>query len=318
MTSTMTGIAGGDYALPIPYGARRDEVGQMARALTLFKDALLGIKAAQAQAETASRHKSEFLANMSHELRTPLNAILGLSGMLLEDADDPDPRELRESLTRITGSAQHLLALINEILDLSKIEAGRMTVVIEMFSPAALAEEALATVAPLAREKGLTLRSAYASGLPALESDPQRVRQILINLLGNAVKFTDDGEVRLAASAGPAGLRIAVTDTGPGIAADDLAKLFQEFTQLDASRTRKFGGTGLGLAISRRMARLLGGDITAQSTPGEGSTFILVLPLQAPAALLPDAPAGAPGEPAGAGAAGAATATATVVSPALT
>jgi signal transduction histidine kinase len=296
MTTTMTGIAGGDYALAIPYGGRRDEVGQMARALTLFKNALLGLKAAQAQAETASRHKSEFLANMSHELRTPLNAILGLSGMLLEDADDPDPRELTESLTRITGSARHLLDLINEILDLSKIEAGRMNIVLEAFSPAALAEEALATVAPMAREKSLALKSAYASALPALESDPQRVRQILINLLGNAVKFADDGEVRLAVSAAPEGLRFSVSDTGPGIAADDLAKLFQEFTQLDASRTRKFGGTGLGLAISRRMARLLGGDITVQSTPGEGSTFVLTLPLRAPAAPAPLERARMPGD----------------------
>ena len=296
MTSTMTGIAGGDYALKIPYSTRRDEVGQMARALTLFKNALLGIKAAQAQAEMASKHKSEFLANMTHELRTPLNAILGLSGMLLEDADDPDPRELAESLTRITGSAQHLLALINEILDLSKIEAGRMTVMLETFSPAALAEEALATVAPMAKEKGLALRSDYADGLPALESDSQRVRQILINLVGNAVKFTDDGEVRLALSASPEGLRFSVADTGPGIAPADLARLFQEFTQLDASRTRKFGGTGLGLAISRRMARLLGGDITVQSTPGEGSTFVLTLPLHAPVDLAPAARSRAGGD----------------------
>jgi signal transduction histidine kinase len=291
MTSTMTGIAGGEYALTIPYGGRRDEVGQMARALTLFKNALLGIKAAQAQAEMASKHKSEFLANMTHELRTPLNAILGLSAMLLEDADDPEPRELRESLTRITVSARHLLDLINEILDLSKIEAGRMNIVVEAFSPAALAEEALATVAPMAREKNLALRSAYAAGLPALHSDPQRVRQILINLLANAVKFTDDGEVRLAVGSTPAGLRFSVTDTGPGMAADDLAKLFQEFTQLDASRTRKYGGTGLGLAISRRMARLLGGDISVQSTPGAGSTFVLMLPLQAPAELTAADPA---------------------------
>jgi signal transduction histidine kinase len=234
---------------------------------------------------------------MTHELRTPLNAILGLSGMLLEDADDPDPRELRESLTRITGSARHLLGLINEILDLSKIEAGRMNVVTEVFSPAALAEEALATVAHMAREKGLTLRSAYASALPALDSDPQRVRQILINLLGNAVKFTDEGEVRLVVTGTAADLRFSVTDTGPGITPEDQAKLFQEFTQLDASRTRKFGGTGLGLAISRRMARLLGGEVTLQSDPGQGSTFMLVLPLQAPQAAARDNMRGDAGEP---------------------
>ena len=285
MTSTMVGIAGGDYARPVPYSERRDEVGQMAQALILFKNALLGIKAAQAQAEAASRHKSEFLANMSHELRTPLNAILGLSGMLLEDADDPDPRELRESLTRITGSARHLLALINEILDLSKIEAGRMSVNLETFSASALAEEVLATFAPMAREKGIVVRSAHAGTLPPLTSDPQRVRQILLNLVGNAVKFTEEGEVRLQVSEGPAGeTRFSVSDTGPGITPEDQLRLFQDFTQLDASRTRKFGGTGLGLAISRRMARLLGGDVTLQSALGEGATFVLIVPAEPPAA----------------------------------
>jgi len=288
MTSTMVGIAGGDYALPVPYSERSDEVGQMAQALILFKNALLGIKAAQAQAEMASQHKSEFLANMSHELRTPLNAILGLSGMLLEDADEPDPRELRESLSRITGSARHLLALINEILDLSKIEAGRMSVNLESFSPSALAEEVLASFAPQAREKGLHLRGVYAGALPPLESDPQRVRQILLNLVGNAVKFTEAGEVRLVVTKGGAGeTRFAVNDTGPGIGPEDQLKLFQDFTQLDASRTRKFGGTGLGLAISRRMARMLGGEVSVRSTLGDGATFTLTLPAIPPAASVP-------------------------------
>jgi signal transduction histidine kinase len=302
MTQAMVAIAGGDYARPIPYSERRDEVGQMAQALVLFKNALLGIKAAQAQAEMASQHKSEFLANMSHELRTPLNAVLGLSGMLLEDADDPDPRELKESLSRITGSAQHLLGLINDILDLSKIEAGRMSVVFETFSASSLAEEVIATFASMAGEKGIVLRSAYGS-LSPLTSDPQRLRQILLNLVGNAVKFTEFGEVRLVVGEGGAGeMRFAVSDTGPGISAEDQAKLFQDFTQLDASRTRKFGGTGLGLAISRRMARLLGGDVTLESTVGEGSTFILTLPLAPPAASAPGhdnkmADAGPPGLP---------------------
>jgi signal transduction histidine kinase len=282
LTGAMTDIADGKYARPIPYMTRRDEVGQLAVALSTFKNALLGLKAAQGQAEMASRHKSDFLANMSHELRTPLNAIIGLSSMLLEDADDPQPDELRASLSRIISSAKHLLGLINDILDLSKIEAGRMNVNIDPFSPATLAEESLATVTAMAREKELAITSDYAPSLPTLESDPQRTRQILINLLGNAIKFTDVGEVRLSVAASGGTVTFAVIDTGPGISREDLPRLFQEFTQLDASRTRKFGGTGLGLALSRRMARVLGGDIIAQSEPGQGSIFTLTLPLRAP------------------------------------
>ena len=282
MSAAMTAIAAGDYAQAVPYVRRRDEIGQMARSLSTFRSALLGLRAARMQAETASRHKSDFIANTSHELRTPLNAIIGLSDMLLEDADQPDPRELKESLPRIGAAAKHLLGLINEILDLSKIEAGRMTVLLTRVAPANLAEESLATVTPMAREKGLRIAAAYPADLPDILSDAQRVRQILINLLGNAVKFTDRGEVRLEVSAAADGVRFAVIDTGPGIASEDFGRLFQEFTQLDARPTRKFGGSGLGLALSRRMARLIGGDVTLASQVGRGSTFVLLLPLEAP------------------------------------
>ena len=281
MSSSMTSIAAGDYAQAVPYVDRGDEIGQMARSLQTFRNALLSLAAAQTQAETASRHKSDFIANMSHELRTPLNGIIGLSEMLLEDVDNPDPRELKDSLPRITVAAKHLLGLINDILDLSRIEAGRMTVEITRFAPANLAEESLATVAPIARQKGLRIAAAYPAQLPEIDSDPQRVRQILINLLGNAVKFTDAGEVRIDVAATSEGVRYRVTDTGPGIAAKDLGRLFQDFAQLDASPTRKFGGSGLGLALSRRMAHLIGGDVTLESEVGRGSTFILDLPLVA-------------------------------------
>jgi signal transduction histidine kinase len=283
MTGAMTGIAGGDYARDIPYTTRADEIGQMARSLSTFRKALLELKAAQAQAETASRHKTEFIANMSHELRTPLNAIIGLSDMLIEDAEHPDPQELKQSLPRISSSARQLLALINEILDLSRIEAGRMALEISAFSPAALAEESLATVAPLARQKGLALSSACLGEVPVVESDPQRVRQILINLAGNAVKFCERGQVRLEVSADAEAVRFAVIDTGLGIAPADLPRLFQEFTQLDASSTRKYGGSGLGLALSRRMAHLIGGDVSVKSELGAGSTFTLTIPRRRPA-----------------------------------
>jgi len=279
MSGAMKAIAAGDYATRVPYEERQDHIGQMARALATIRTALLELKAAQSQAEAASRHKSDFIANMSHELRTPLNAIIGLSDMLLEDADDPDPGEYRESLPRIGAAARHLLSLINEILDLSRIEAGRMAVDISPFRPATLAEESLATVAPMARQKGLKCVIDYAPQLPLVESDPGRVRQILINLLGNAIKFTDAGEVRIEVAAHGEKLRFSVSDTGPGIAPGDIGRLFQDFTQLDASSTRKFGGSGLGLALSRRLARLIGGDVTLARTAGTGSTFLLELPL---------------------------------------
>jgi len=279
MTVTLGAIAAGDYSAAVPYEDRQDEIGQMARSLATIRTALLELKSAQTQAEAASRHKSDFIANMSHELRTPLNAIIGLSDMLLEDAGNPDSDEYRESLPRIGAAARHLLSLINEILDLSRIEAGRMAVEISLFRPAALAEETMATVAPMARQKGLKLAITYPPQLPAIQSDPRRVRQILINLLGNAVKFTDAGEVRIDVAMAGGKLRFSVSDTGPGIAAEDIGRLFQDFMQLDASSTRKFGGSGLGLALSRRLARLIGGDVTLASQVGEGATFVLELPL---------------------------------------
>ncbi len=279
MTASIGAIAAGDYSAVVPCVERQDEIGQMARSLATIRTALLELKAAQAQAEAASRHKSDFIANMSHELRTPLNAIIGLTDMLLEDAGNPDSIEYRESLPRIGAAARHLLSLINEILDLSRIEAGRMAIEISSFRPAGLAEESLATVAPMARQKGLKLAATYPPHLPVIESDPGRVRQILINLLGNAVKFTDAGEVRIDVGIAGEKLRFSVSDTGPGIASEDIGRLFQDFTQLDASSTRKFGGSGLGLALSRRLARLIGGDVTLASKVGEGSTFVLELPL---------------------------------------
>jgi signal transduction histidine kinase len=321
ITTAMTRIAAQDYTTPLPTVSRSDEIGLMAKALATFKAALLNVRAAQAQAEQGSRAKSDFLANMSHELRTPLNAIIGLSDMLSEELADarlaphraPPPEEVAEALGRINASAKTLLGMINEILDFSKVEAGKMTVVNAPFSLLNLAHEVVSTLESLAKQKHLTLKVetfAPAASSPTsaanptywvLESDAQRVRQILLNLVGNAIKFTEQGGVTLvvarvdAAAAAVAAaaphavsmsadaLQCAVIDTGSGIAPEDVARLFQDFTQVDASATRRHGGTGLGLAISRRLARLLGGDIVVRSVVGTGSTFVLMIPKAPPA-----------------------------------
>ncbi len=296
MTSAMTRIAAEDYATPLPTTHRRDEIGAMAKSLAKFKGALLNVKAAQSQAEQASRAKSEFLANMSHELRTPLNAIIGLSDMMTEEVREgvadpqfaPKPAEIEEGLTRMNRSAKHLLGMINEILDFSKVEAGKMALHIEPISLIAVVHEAAATVEPLARRKNLQLRIEVMPDLAAqgvtIESDAHRVRQVLLNLLGNAVKFTESGSVTVRVAAREAGRFYVceVVDTGVGIAAGDLARLFQDFMQVDTSVTRKHGGTGLGLAISRRIAQVLGGDVTVSSIEGAGSVFTLILPSRSP------------------------------------
>jgi signal transduction histidine kinase/DNA-binding response OmpR family regulator/HAMP domain-containing protein len=257
--------------------------------------------------EIASQHKSQFLANMSHELRTPMNAIIGVSEMLLEDARDLGREDEVEPLTRILRAARHLLTLINDILDLSKIEAGKMELHLESFSVAALVDEVAGTVRPLAETNGNRLQVEHAADVGPMRADLTRVRQALLNLASNAVKFTEGGSVTIAAAraTGPGGgdwIVLRVSDTGIGMTPEQTARLFQDFTQADASTTRKYGGTGLGLAISRRFCRMMGGDITVESTPGAGSTFTIRLP----ATVEPAAPDDARREPAaGAAATGA-------------
>jgi signal transduction histidine kinase/CheY-like chemotaxis protein/nitrate/nitrite-specific signal transduction histidine kinase len=234
------------------------------------------------QLELASQHKSQFLANMSHELRTPMNAIIGVGEMLLEDAHALDRADEVEPLERVLRAARHLLALINDILDLSKIEAGKMELHLESFAVAALVEDVAGTVRPLAAANGNQLRVECDADLGTMRADVTRVRQALLNLASNAVKFTAQGEVTLAAArvAGDHGdaIVLRVSDTGIGMTPEQIARLFQDFTQADASTTRKYGGTGLGLAISRRFCRMMGGDITVESEPGRGSTFTIRLP----------------------------------------
>ena len=233
------------------------------------------LRAMKAHLEHASRLKSEFLANMSHEIRTPMTAILGFADVLRDRLTNVENRDIIETVKR---NGEYLLEIINDILDLSKIEAGSLKVEQRPCSPRAIVEDVVALMRPRCDQKGLWLDVAVDDAVPSLvSSDPLRLRQIVMNLLGNAVKFTDRGGVRVdlrRANADSATLlQIDVTDSGIGISAERLKALFQPFSQLDASMTRRFGGTGLGLVISRRLAQLLGGDISVQSVPGQGSTF---------------------------------------------
>ena len=232
------------------------------------------------QLAEASQHKSQFLANMSHELRTPLNAIIGVSEMLREDAEAL--KQDLEPLDRVLGAARHLLALINDILDLSKIEAGRMELQLEPFALAPLIASVVKTMEPLAAKNANQVAVKCDGAIGALHADQMRLRQALLNLMSNANKFTDHGTITIDAQQGQEHggdwITLAVTDTGIGMTPEQMAKLFQEFSQASSTTASKYGGTGLGLAISRRFCQMMGGDITVESEPGRGSTFTIRLP----------------------------------------
>jgi signal transduction histidine kinase len=248
--------------------------------------------------------KTEFLASMSHELRTPLSAILGFADLLITSPKEQLSPRARESLERIKRNGEHLLGLINDVLDLAKAEAGRVDVRPAPVNLSQLARSCVAEVESLRVGKDLKL---LAEGAEAgdvsliIVTDAQRVRQILLNLLSNAIKFTDRGEVVLSVRATTNEVNLSVRDTGIGIAADALKELFQEFHQLEAGDGRRYEGTGVGLALSRRLARALGGDIEVKSREGEGSTFTLVLPRLAAQAAEAAGPASAQPSPASAG-----------------
>jgi signal transduction histidine kinase len=230
--------------------------------------------------EQASALKSQFLANMSHEFRTPLNAILGYTHMLLNNVTGQVTEPQRKSLTRIDSNSRHLLALINDILDITRIEAGRMPLNVTSFAVGDLIVEVMAELDAIIRRSNLTVTSKARGALPKVRSDRQKVKQIVLNLLSNALKFTPAGSVTLQAAYDRRAkqMSISVRDTGVGIAKEDQAKVFEDFRQLDSSPTRGYGGTGLGLSICRRLSQMLGGTIDLASTPGEGSTFTLRLP----------------------------------------
>lgn len=250
----------------------------------------------------ATRLKSEFLANMSHELRTPLNAIIGYAEILAEDAEDAGREEELADLQKIRSSGKHLLALINDVLDLSKIEAGKMEVFLETFELAPMLDEVVATIAPLVAKNNNRLEVKRAEGLGAMRADLTKVRQALFNLISNASKFTSDGLITLAVERegrdGIDWLRFAVTDTGIGISPEQMERLFQAFSQADASTSRKFGGTGLGLVLSRRFCQMMGGDITVESEAGVGSTFTILLPVDGGASKAAGTASGRAGTPA--------------------
>jgi PAS domain S-box-containing protein len=240
------------------------------------------IDAARAAAEEANHAKAGFLATMSHELRTPLNAMIGYTDLLQMGVPEAVGRQAGEQVRRIGLSARHLLQLIEEILTYSRLEAGREEVQVEQVDLGELVREVSAIIEPLAQEKGLRFEVHRSEGLSAIETDPRKLRQILINLVGNAVKFTEEGEVDLAVLEEEGWAVFRVRDTGIGIAPEHLEAIFEPFQQVETERARRVHGTGLGLSVSRRLTELLGGGLTVESTPGDGSTFAVRLPVRAP------------------------------------
>jgi signal transduction histidine kinase len=232
------------------------------------------------QLAEASEHKSRFLANMSHELRTPLNAILGYTELISDSVYGEPPEKMRTVLTRISHNGKHLLGLINDVLDLSKIEAGQLVLTLDDYSLKDVVYGVYGAIENLATSKNLDFKFEMAPNLPAGRGDERRLTQVLLNLVGNAIKFTDKGKVTIEASAADGAYNLAVRDTGPGISVADQARLFQEFQQADSSITKTKGGTGLGLAISKRIIEMHGGRIWVESRPGQGSTFSLTLPIK--------------------------------------
>jgi signal transduction histidine kinase len=231
------------------------------------------------EVERANKLKSEFLASMSHELRTPINALIGYSALLLDGVlGEVNPKQ-RDALARGRAAAEHLLALINDILDLAKIEAGKMPLHVTHVAVRDIVQEVAQQIEPMIRKKQLEFVTDVAPDAPALITDRTKVKQVLLNLLSNAVKFTTKGGVTISARPVEAGVQIDVNDTGIGIRPDDLHAIWEDFRQVDQSRTREFGGTGLGLSITRKLLDRLGGSVMVKSVYGEGSTFSVTLPL---------------------------------------
>jgi signal transduction histidine kinase len=255
----------------------RDELGTLAADVNRMCEEL-GV--VYQQLETANRHKSEFLANTSHELRTPLNAILGYAELIEDNIYGEVPPKIREVLQRIQSNGRHLLGLINAVLDIAKIEAGQLQLSVASYSMKEVVANVVRATEGLAHEKKLALRAIVPETLPVGEGDERRITQVLLNLVGNAMKFTETGKVEVRASAEHGWLQVTVSDTGPGIPAEEHSRIFEEFHQLDTSSTRTKGGTGLGLAISKKIIEMHGGTIWVESELGHGSTFHFTLPVR--------------------------------------
>jgi signal transduction histidine kinase len=257
---------------------------EMNRMLGNLQIAQQGLKESKETAEAANQAKSIFLANMSHELRTPLNAIIGYSELLEEEFAATDGKKHVPDLKKIQSSARHLLALISDILDLSKIEAGRMELELNWFDIKPLVERVVDTMSPLGEQHGNRFYIQCPNNIGRMYADETKVRQALLNLMNNATKFTENGNITMEVWRNKQGesdeVVFKITDTGLGMTPEQLSQLFQDFQQGDASPTRKYGGTGLGLSISRRFCRMMGGDISVMSVPGKGSTFTVVLPAE--------------------------------------
>jgi signal transduction histidine kinase/DNA-binding response OmpR family regulator len=322
ITNTLRDLSANERDVIIPETGRKDEIGDIARAAHTFQQttirfqdnlqkANVDLEEAAEAARQANHAKSDFLAKMSHELRTPLNAIIGYSEMLQEEAEDLGDEAYTPDLMKIQSAGKHLLALINDILDLSKIEAGRMDLYFETFEVGQMIDEVASTILPLAEKNGNRLEVKYPEDIGTMLGDLTKVRQTLFNLLSNACKFTEQGVIALEAQSeridGVDWMEFRVADSGIGMTPEQQEKVFEAFTQADSSTTRNYGGTGLGLAITKNFARMLKGDVTVVSEPGKGSTFTVRLPaqgaepgVQTPQDGLPDEPDTIPTVPDGA------------------